>query len=60
MVESSMAARMPAAASAKAKRKKNDDISEKDEFHLPQIVSQLCAFAATKIIAQFTEDFVDI
>ena len=54
-----MAARMPAAASAKAKRKKNDDISEKDEFHLPQIVSQLCAFTATKIIAQFTEAFVD-
>ena len=42
MVESSMAARMPGAASSanKNKRKaKADDISEKDEFHLPQIVS---------------------
>ena len=37
-----MAARMPAASSAKTKRKaKADDISEKDEFHLPQIVSQI-------------------
>lgn len=37
-----MAARMPGAASSanKNKRKaKADDISEKDEFHLPQIVS---------------------
>ena len=32
MVEQSVAAKMP-----KARRK--DDISEKDEFHLPQIVS---------------------
>ena len=35
-----MAAKMPGA-SAKNKRKaKADDISEKDEFHLPQIVSK--------------------
>ncbi len=34
MVEQSVAAKMP----ARNKRNK-DDISEKDEFHLPQIVS---------------------
>lgn len=33
-----MAARMPAATKNKRKAKA-DDISEKDEFHLPQIVS---------------------
>lgn len=33
MVESSVAAKMPRIA------KNKDDISEKDEFHLPQIVS---------------------
>ena len=31
-----MAAKMPAAAS---RSRRKDDISEKDEFHLPQIVS---------------------
>lgn len=35
MVESSVAAKMPAPASRKLRK---DDISEKDEFHLPQIV----------------------
>ena len=42
-----MAARMPGAASSanKNKRKaKADDISEKDEFHLPQIVSLINRF----------------
>jgi len=33
MVEKSVAAKMP------SKARNKDDISEKDEFHLPQIVS---------------------
>ena len=48
-----MAARMPAATNKKRKAKA-DDISEKDEFHLPQIVSQLFAFTQRVPVAHNT------
>ena len=34
-----MAAKMPGASNKSKRKKAVDDISEKDEFHLPQIVS---------------------
>ena len=44
-----MAAKMPGATSSKGKRRaKADDLSEKDEFHLPQIVSRPSGLAATE------------